>query len=145
MPWGSAKHLEPAALLARYPVATTPRRPPPPGYGGCGEFAAEERAKCQVVAAAVRRLQAPAGTGVRAKVQRRLDRRRARSPYAAAVSRSFAWEAWSARPAPGSGCTVAPEHRAACEKRRAAERAQKAAREAADPQIQFFKRYSASR
>lgn len=136
---------------------------PPPGYRGCDEFVGKEQRKCVLASLAARKLSSPQTSDrIWDRIGRALDRRRVRKSarYMAALRKQAHWYDWLGRtypaprpPAPGDGCSgVRSSHRHECERLRAQQRpqmeAQKAqqaawyaARNAADPHVQYFKRY----
>jgi hypothetical protein len=106
---------------------------------------------CLVAIDAARNLRAQASSrdkGVFAAAKRFALRRRVSKgqAYVRAQSKANRWEAW-ARPEcgePGSCCVgISPEYRAACEQRRQRDRALRAARNAANPEVPFFRGYVA--
>lgn len=129
----------------------------PPGYRGCGEFVGSDRAKCDSYKKALMRLTYPHFPSISTSMwpsipplQRWRDRRLVRAAprrYATALRRHDRWKAWDFRKheqphIPGNGCEFPTKQaRDKCRRRQARELAYWAARDAMDPEVQYFEQH----
>lgn len=125
----------------------------PPGYRGCGEFRNQQQ-RCRIAVEDVLRGY-PSGGLMRRFVAWRLSRRPAEvARYAAADAKATRWHQWVARQPSkrmqmlGGECEWAPDprydkQRQECKRRLREERAREQREDAANPEVQMFRRHVA--